>query len=231
MAPSDGNYIDSYGHLLTNSGFIFTYLVLFCYRQIESTEYVDDLFELKSRYGVPMLSQFAELVNREMFWVVTEVCSEHNLVRRSKIIKQFIKIARKYLEPFSVFLSHIYFASVMSFCIGQCKECKNFNSMFAIVSGLGHGSVSRLRASWEKLPTKYQRLFSDLQELMDPSRNMSKYRQLVASEQTQPPIVSHFFVTKLSFINIYFYILQFFYLLFISIIQVCVDFKLLLARV
>lgn len=56
---------------------------------------MDDLFELKSRYGVPMLSQFAELVNREMFWVVTEVCSEHNLVRRSKIIKQFIKIARK----------------------------------------------------------------------------------------------------------------------------------------
>lgn len=66
------------------------------FRQIESTEYVDDLFELKSRYGIPMLSQFAELVNREMFWVVTEVCSEHNLVRRSKIIKQFIKIARKY---------------------------------------------------------------------------------------------------------------------------------------
>lgn len=43
-----------------------------------------------------MLRQFAELVNREMFWVVTEVCSEHNLVRRSKIIKQFIKIARKF---------------------------------------------------------------------------------------------------------------------------------------
>ncbi|XP_072745032.1 rap guanine nucleotide exchange factor 2 isoform X6 [Anoplolepis gracilipes] len=142
------------------------------FRQIESTEYVDELFELKSRYGTPMLSQFAELVNREMFWVVTEVCSEHNVVRRSKIIKQFIKIAR------------------------QCKECKNFNSMFAIVSGLGHGAVSRLRASWEKLPTKYQRLFSDLQELMDPSRNMSKYRQLVASEQTQPPIIPFYPVVK-----------------------------------
>ncbi|KAK0078780.1 hypothetical protein PV325_002109, partial [Microctonus aethiopoides] len=150
------------------------------FRQIESTEYVDDLFELKSRYGVPMLSQFAELVNREMFWVVTEVCSEHNLVRRSKIIKQFIKIAR------------------------QCKECKNFNSMFAIISGLGHGAVSRLRASWEKLPSKYQRLFSDLQELMDPSRNMSKYRQLVASEQTQPPIIPFYPVVKkdLTFIHL-----------------------------
>lgn len=145
---------------------------------------------------MPMLSQFAELVNREMFWVVTEVCSEHNLVRRSKIIKQFIKIARKCLKYFSFctsFSSLLYRRSrnVSRFLrTGQCKECKNFNSMFAIVSGLGHGAVSRLRASWEKLPTKYQRLFSDLQELMDPSRNMSKYRQLVASEQTQPPIVS-----------------------------------------
>lgn len=45
-----------------------------------------------------MLGQFSELVNREMFWVVTEVCSESNVVRRSKIIKQFIKVARKYYK-------------------------------------------------------------------------------------------------------------------------------------
>lgn len=62
--------------------------------------------------------------------------------------------------------------------------------MFAIVSGLGHGAVSRLRQSWDKLPGKYQRIFSELQQLMDPSRNMSKYRQLISAEQTQPPIVS-----------------------------------------
>lgn len=62
--------------------------------------------------------------------------------------------------------------------------------MFAIVSGLGHGAVSRLRQTWDKLPSKYQRIFSELQQLMDPSRNMSKYRQLISAEQTQPPIVS-----------------------------------------
>lgn len=62
--------------------------------------------------------------------------------------------------------------------------------MFAIISGLGHGAVSRLRLSWDKLPGKYQRLFGELQQLMDPSRNMSKYRQLVSAEQNQPPIVS-----------------------------------------
>jgi len=99
-------------HLQLVLDYMFYNINLFYCRQIESTEYVDDLFELKSRYGVPMLSQFAELVNREMFWVVTEVCSEHNLVRRSKIIKQFIKIARKYLESLSLFCSYIFFSYI-----------------------------------------------------------------------------------------------------------------------
>ncbi|OWR43078.1 rap guanine nucleotide exchange factor 2 [Danaus plexippus] len=153
----------------------------FCiFRQIESTEYVDDLFDLKSRYGTPMLSQFAGLVNKEMFWVVTEVVNEQNIVRRSKIIKQFIKVAR------------------------HCKECKNFNSMFAIISGLGHGAVSRLRMTWEKLPTKYNKLFSDLQMLMDPSRNMSKYRQLVTIEQGRSPVIPFYPVVRkdLTFIHL-----------------------------
>lgn len=151
------------------------------FRQIESTEYVDDLFEIESKYGVPMLKQFSELVNREMFWVVTEVCSEYNMVRRMKIVKQFIKIAR------------------------HCKECQNFNSMFAILSGLGHAAVSRLRLTWEKLPSKYQKLFNDLQDLMDPSRNMSKYRQLVLTElNEQHPIIPFYPVVKkdLTFIHL-----------------------------
>lgn len=100
-----------------------------------------------------------------MFWVVTEICAEHNLMRRMRAIKQFIKVAR------------------------QCKECKNFNSMFNIISGLGHGAVSRLKQTWEKLPGKYQRLFRDMQDLMDPSRNMSKYQNLINSEHVQPPMV------------------------------------------
>ncbi|XP_066256512.1 rap guanine nucleotide exchange factor 6 isoform X3 [Euwallacea similis] len=149
------------------------------FRQIEPTEYIDDLFRLKSKYGTPMLEKFEHLVNKEMFWVVSEVCCEQNPVRRMKIIKQFIKVAR------------------------QCKECKNFNSMFAILSGLGHGAVTRLRQTWDKLPGKYQRIFNDLQQLMDPSRNMSKYRQLVSAEQTQPPIIPFYPVVKkdLTFIH------------------------------
>ncbi|MCP3666027.1 MAG: hypothetical protein GY696_26610, partial [Gammaproteobacteria bacterium] len=142
------------------------------FRQIEATEYVEDLFEIKSKYGTPNLSTFSALVNREMMWVVTEVVSEPSPHKRMRVIKQFIKIAR------------------------QCKETQNFNSMFAIISGLGHGSVSRLKSTWEKVQGKYQRLFTEMQQLMDPSRNMSRYRNLVNSENVQPPIIPFYPVVK-----------------------------------
>ena len=76
--------------------------------------------------------------------------------------------------------------------------------MFAIISGLGHGSVSRLKSSWEKLPSKYQRLFNEMQQLMDPSRNMSRYRNLVNAEDVQPPIIPFYPVVKkdLTFIHL-----------------------------
>ncbi|KAK3090078.1 hypothetical protein FSP39_008974 [Pinctada imbricata] len=150
------------------------------FKSIEQTEYIDDLFSLKSQYGTPNLDKFTELVNKEMFWVVTEVCGEANLVRRMKIIKNFIKIAR------------------------HCKDCKNFNSMFAILSGLSHSCVDRLRNTWEKLPSKYEKMYNDLKDLMDPSRNMSKYRNLINSESVQPPILPFFPVAKkdLTFIHL-----------------------------
>ncbi|XP_057205231.1 rap guanine nucleotide exchange factor 2 isoform X8 [Triplophysa rosa] len=144
---------------------------LFC--AIEPTEYIDDLFKLKSRLsGMPSLKLFEESINRETFWVATEVVREPNQLKRMKIIKHFIKIAL------------------------HCRECKNFNSMFAIISGLNLAPVSRLRGTWEKLPSKYEKLFSDLQDLFDPSRNMAKYRNLLNSQNLQPPIIPLFPVIK-----------------------------------
>uniref|UniRef100_A0A8C2DTS2 Rap guanine nucleotide exchange factor 2 n=1 Tax=Cyprinus carpio TaxID=7962 RepID=A0A8C2DTS2_CYPCA len=144
---------------------------LFC--AIEPTEYIDDLFKLKTRLtGPPSLKLFEEAINRETFWVATEVVREPNQLKRMKIIKHFIKIAL------------------------HCRECKNFNSMFAIISGLNLAPVSRLRGTWEKLPSKYEKLFSDLQDLFDPSRNMAKYRNLLNSQNLQPPIIPLFPVIK-----------------------------------
>lgn len=77
------------------------------FRNIESTEYVDSLFKLNSSSG--SLKQFEELINQETFWVATEILHEANALKRMKKIKHFIKIAL------------------------HCRECKNFNSVFAII--------------------------------------------------------------------------------------------------
>ncbi|XP_043917992.1 rap guanine nucleotide exchange factor 2 isoform X3 [Protopterus annectens] len=142
------------------------------FRNIEPTEYIDDLFKLKSKTGSTNLKQFEEAINQETFWVASEILREPNQLKRMKIIKHFIKIAL------------------------HCRECKNFNSMFAIISGLNLAPVARLRGTWEKLPNKYEKLFQDLQDLFDPSRNMAKYRNVLNSQNMQPPIIPLFPVIK-----------------------------------
>lgn len=56
--------------------------------------------------------------------------------------------------------------------------------------------MARLRGTWEKLPTKYEKLFRDLQDIFDPSRNMAKYRNILNSQSLQLPIIPLFPVVK-----------------------------------
>lgn len=79
------------------------------FRNIEPTEYIGDLFKLESKTGNTHLKEFENIVNQETFWVASEILTESNQLKRMKIIKHFIKIAL------------------------HCRECKNFNSMFAII--------------------------------------------------------------------------------------------------
>jgi len=135
------------------------------FRQIEQTEYVDWLFQAKSKFGTENLEKFSNLVNKETLWVVSEIVGESNISKRVRMVKHFLKIAK------------------------QCKEAQNFNSMFAIVSGLNHTAVSRLKQTWERVPEKYSKLLSDLNLIMDPSRNFSRYRNMIKSEAVKPPLI------------------------------------------
>ncbi|CAF3546392.1 unnamed protein product, partial [Adineta steineri] len=63
------------------------------FKSIQPTEYIDHIFKLKSTYGIPHLEKFLRLPNQEMYWTITEIIRETNLMQRSKIIKHFIKIA------------------------------------------------------------------------------------------------------------------------------------------
>lgn len=67
------------------------------FKSIQSTEYVDHIFKLKSLYGTAQLEKFIKLPNQERFWTISEIIREQNLIQRAKVIKHFIKIASWFL--------------------------------------------------------------------------------------------------------------------------------------
>lgn len=58
----------------------------------------------------------------------------------------------------------------------SCKEYYNFNAFFAILMGLSDVAVSRLSTTWDKLPSKSRKQFTEYETLIDPSRNHRAYR-------------------------------------------------------
>ncbi|KAL7886395.1 hypothetical protein AOLI_G00041160 [Acnodon oligacanthus] len=90
--------------------------------------------------------------NEVQQWVMTEVLLCPALCKRVQLFKKFIKIA------------------------AHCKAQRNLNSFFAIIMGLNTAAVSRLSQTWEKVPGRFKKLFSELESLTDPSFNHKAYR-------------------------------------------------------
>ncbi|XP_039443269.1 rap guanine nucleotide exchange factor 4 isoform X3 [Culex pipiens pallens] len=109
------------------------------------------------------LDVFIRRFNEIQYWVVTEIVSTSNLTKRMSLVKKFIKLA------------------------AFCKEYQNLNAFFAIVMGLSNMAVSRLTQTWDKLPSKFRKLFSEYEALIDPSRNHRAYRMSVG--KLQPPVI------------------------------------------
>uniref|UniRef100_A0A3B3WBJ2 Rap guanine nucleotide exchange factor 5 n=1 Tax=Poecilia mexicana TaxID=48701 RepID=A0A3B3WBJ2_9TELE len=104
-----------------------------------------------SSYTMP-LEMLLQQCNEVQLWVMTEVLLCPTLCKRVQLIKKFIKIA------------------------AHCKAQRNLNSFFAIIMGLNAGAVSRLSQTWEKIPGKFKKLFSELETVTDPSLNHKAYR-------------------------------------------------------
>ncbi|KAI8785990.1 rap guanine nucleotide exchange factor 4 [Biomphalaria glabrata] len=111
----------------------------------------------------PNLQQFLKRFEQLQYWVVTEMVLLTNLGKRVQLLRKFIKLAQ------------------------HCKELKNFHGFAAITIGLGHLAVSRLSQTWEKLPSKTKKMFSEFETFMEPARNHRNYR-IAVSKLTSPII-------------------------------------------
>eukprot|EP00116_Pleurobrachia_bachei_P000614 sb/3460876/ len=93
--------------------------------------------------------------------------------------------------------------TINSFSIFK-QGCNNYNTMFCILSGLSHAAVNRLDETWARVPGKWSKVFKDLHGLLDPSRNMFKYRSLMNNAPCRAPMIPFFPVLKkdLTFIHL-----------------------------
>ncbi|XP_043920543.1 rap guanine nucleotide exchange factor 5 isoform X2 [Protopterus annectens] len=107
------------------------------------------------------LNLLLQRCNEVQLWVATEILLCNQLCKRVQMVKKFIKAA------------------------AHCKAQRNLNSFFAIIMGLNTAAVGRLSQTWEKIPGKFRKLYSELESLTDPSLNHKAYRD--AFKKMKPP--------------------------------------------
>ncbi|XP_074126786.1 rap guanine nucleotide exchange factor 3 isoform X4 [Sminthopsis crassicaudata] len=130
--------------------------------QVELIHYVLGPQQLRNA-TTANLERFMRRFNELQYWVATELCLCPVPGLRTQLLRKFIKLA-----------SHL-------------KEQKNLNSFFAIMFGLSNSAISRLALTWERLPHKVRKLYSALEQLLDPSWNHRVYR--LALTKLSPPII------------------------------------------
>ncbi|KAI5744870.1 hypothetical protein M8J76_006025 [Diaphorina citri] len=109
------------------------------------------------------LDVFLRRFNEIQYWVITEILLVTSLNKRVQILRKMIKLA------------------------AYCKEYRNINALFAVLMGLSNVAVSRLSLTWDKLPSKSKKTYTELEALIDPSKNHRAYRQAVS--KLQSPVI------------------------------------------
>lgn len=146
-------------------------------RNIHPIEYLNQIWGNKDNEDSPCLNFFISRFNLESFWAATEILSVKDLKKRTETLKKMIQVTK------------------------SCLDNNNFFSTFALLSGLSTNSIQRLKKTWEGLSTKVKNTFTEIEKLMDPSRNMRNYR--MALESKEPPIIPFLpiYLKDLTFIN------------------------------
>jgi len=115
--------------------------------------------------AAPNFMEMVEVFNKWSQWVPTEVLCRETATQRAELLTLFIKTANR------------------------CVAMNNFNTSCAILAGLGHPSITRLRSSWEKVKKKHLQKWKKLQDLFEMARNFSNYR--AAERKAEVPFVPY----------------------------------------
>lgn len=110
-------------------------------------------------------------------WVIETILKEENVFQRATIISHFVAIAN------------------------YCYQINNFSTTLAIFSALNCASIYRLNSTWVLVSRKDLDILSEINQIIQPTRNYSRYRDLL--NKTTPPCVPFFglYTKDLTFIE------------------------------
>ncbi|XP_028278812.1 ras guanyl-releasing protein 3 [Parambassis ranga] len=101
----------------------------------------------------PTLERSIALFNGVSQWVQLMVLSKLTPQTRAEVITKYIHVAQKLLQ------------------------LQNFNTLMAVVGGLSHSSISRLKETHSYLTPEVVRIWSEMTELVSSNNNYSCYRK------------------------------------------------------
>ncbi|XP_060943245.1 ras guanyl-releasing protein 3 isoform X1 [Limanda limanda] len=107
----------------------------------------------------PTLERSIALFNGVSQWVQLMVLSKLTPQTRAEVITKYIHVAQKLLQ------------------------LQNFNTLMAVVGGLSHSSISRLKETHSYLAPEVVKIWSEMTELVSSSNNYSCYRKAFIESQ------------------------------------------------
>ncbi|XP_016431407.1 RAS guanyl-releasing protein 1-like isoform X2 [Sinocyclocheilus rhinocerous] len=102
----------------------------------------------------PALERSVMLCNGVSQWVQLMILNKHTSQQRAEVFTKFIHVAQK------------------------LRALQNFNTLMAVIGGLCHSSISRLKDTASLLSSDVTKTLSELTELLSSYSNYSNYRRL-----------------------------------------------------
>lgn len=123
----------------------------------------DCLIKAKSRDDEthPTVQASVRFFNRLFEFTTDFILKQHDLAKCVRTLKFFLKLAN------------------------LCHQANDFESTYAIITGLNSCAIGKLKKAWNKVPEKYRSIKDKLVDLFDNRENYKRYREKLREVQTQ----------------------------------------------
>ncbi|XP_056248861.1 RAS guanyl-releasing protein 1-like isoform X3 [Seriola aureovittata] len=135
---------------------------------------LDEFRELIREQGQEHLCPLLEtkwINERDWSWKASQKIKANSSKKRK------VSLLFDHLEPIEL-AEHLTYLEFKSFCrISSLHLMHNYNTLMAVVGGLCHSSISRLKDTTSHVPSEVTKVLNEMTDLLSSCRNYDNYRQ------------------------------------------------------